>query len=110
MTYQLKVLNLTMILILSASLSYGQLDSTKIKKNDTNSQVELTYFYAGPFCPYCNIDHPETKFGFKIKCVGCMILTEELANNLEVSEILDKKYGKGWTEKYIAKYGNCEKQ
>lgn len=72
-------------------------------KNDK----KLIYYYVGEGCPSCNDKHPESKYGFIIECVGCLGESEKNKNNnKKTTEILDKKYGKGWTEKYLKNY--CE--
>lgn len=75
-----------------------------ISNNDT-----LVYMLLGDGCPFCNIYHPEKKFGFTIECVGCMETKKITENNIRVSRILNLKYGRGWLEKYLQEYKKCEK-
>ncbi len=79
--------------------------STKI---DSVDRIAPTYFYVGQGCPPCTKHHPETKYGFRIVCVGCMITQEIVDNNAEVIKTLDKKYGQGWTKKYLSNYCGSE--
>ncbi|MGB4930040.1 MAG: hypothetical protein WBP43_08725 [Chitinophagales bacterium] len=98
---------LTATLLSLSQTSYGQTDSTAHKNNkDSLENISLIYFYVGDGCPFCNLDHPETKYGFKIECVGCNMTKEIEDNNIKVSKALDKKYGNRWTEEYIRSY--CE--
>lgn len=104
---QWTIIFLTATLLSLSQSSYGQTDSTAHKNNkDSLENISLIYFYVGDGCPFCNLDHPETKYGFKIECVGCNMTKEIEDNNIKVSQILDKKYGNRWTEEYIRSY--CE--
>jgi hypothetical protein len=80
------------------SIFSNKIDSVDIKT--------LTYFYVFQGCPPCNREHPEKQYGFKIKCVGCNMTQEIKDHNLKIIQTLDKKYGQGWTEKYLKSY--CE--
>ncbi len=90
---------LSLLLIVFVNNGNGQAKPKKSK---------LIYYYSGDGCPACNYQHPEHQYGFEIECSGCIVTQEIKTNNLEVSRILDKKYGQGWAEKYIEKYGYCE--
>lgn len=70
----------------------------------TTDKKELTYFYVGDGCPFCNTDHPEKVYGFIIECVGCIMTPEIKKNNNKVIQTIDKKRGQGWTGKYIKTY------
>ena|SRR5688572_7855152 len=96
------------ISILVSQSTYGQTDTASSKMGiSLHDQTTLTYFYVGDGCPFCNIDHPEMKYGFRIECVGCHVTKDIEDNNFKVAQTLDKKYGSGWTEKFIRSY--CDK-
>ncbi len=76
------------------------------KVNKTIDTTQITYFYVGDGCPFCNDEHKERKYGFTIKCVGCEVTPEIESNNKITIKKLDKKYGQGWTRNYLKTYCN----
>ena len=87
-------------IIFSGINCFGQTNTKEKNKQ------KLIYYYIGEGCPFCNDKHPESMYGFLIECIGCIGSEKTTKNNKKTIEILDKKYGIGWTEKYIKNY--CE--
>lgn len=99
-----KTILLSLLLFLSIGQDVsGQTNATFAIKN-IEQQDTLKYFIVGDGCPPCNITHPENQFGFTIQCAGSILTKEIENNNKEVSSILNKKNGSGWTEKYLLNY------
>jgi len=91
--------------VYSCSSQTSIIKPENLQQNDTSL---MTYYFVGTGCPFCNRDHKEIIYGFKIICVGCNMTNEIERNNLEVTHSLDLKYGQGWTDNFLSHY--CEKE
>lgn len=87
---------LLVIFLLTAASAFSQTNYSDTTRH--------TFMLVGPACPVCNDKHPENKFDFIIKCVGCITTPEIEANNKLVIQYMDKKYGQGWTKNYLKTY------
>src|SRR3972149_9295606 len=95
-------LKLTLLFCLAGMIARGQGDTTNANAVKL-AKDSLTYFWVGRACPaFMNTEY---KYGFKIKCVGCILTKKISKNNNRVERKIDKVYGKNWFQnnrKYFA--------
>ena len=94
-------LKLLLLFCLAGVLCKGQVDTTNanaIKLYKKN----LTYYWIGRSCPaFVNTEY---KYGFKIKCVGCIATLRKEWHNKRVVRKINKVYGKNWFEENISTF------
>jgi hypothetical protein len=84
---------LILFFILFSFPLFAQMDPVK---RDKLSKKHLTYFYMGRACP--PVTNTESKYGFQIKCKGCVVTLGRQWHNKRVVRKIDRIYGKGWFE------------
>lgn len=85
-------------LMLSSILLFGQEaeDYSKVKSKN------LTYYWVGRSCP--DFNSPESRYGFKIVCSGCIQTKKIKRNNTRAIKKIDKVYGRNWFEENKSKF------
>jgi hypothetical protein len=73
-----------------------QVDSTNIKAKNI-AKKNLTYLWYGRYCP-SDFKNMKYKYGFKIRCVGCVVTGHIHRHNDRVVRKINRVYGKGWFE------------
>jgi hypothetical protein len=63
---------------------------------------KLTYYYSAPFCP--DFIDTYTAYGFRIRCVGCMVGRRKKSRNERVIKKLNEAYGESWFEKQFESF------
>jgi|GEM_PF-3876973 len=71
----------------------AQVDSTN-KKAVELSKKHLTYYWVERNCPH--FENTEYRYGFKIKCAGCIMTKSIKRNNSKVERIINRSYGRNW--------------
>lgn len=70
-----------------------QIDSTNIKAKIL-AKKNLTYLWYGRYCP-SDFKNMKDKYGFKIRCVGCVVTGRIHRHNDRVVRKINRVYGKG---------------
>jgi len=72
--------------------------SAQDNKLEKIKAVNLTYYWVGNACPEDKFVIMESRYGFKMQCVGCSATARELRNNRRVVRKINSVYGKNWFE------------
>jgi hypothetical protein len=86
----------TIVLCFIVNLAIGQVSTTK-EKVEKLAKKNLTYFWNGRGCP-STFENIKSKYGFKIKCIGCIATGQIKRHNKRIIRKINKVYGKNWFE------------
>jgi hypothetical protein len=81
------------VLVLLFFKVQGQVDSTS-REAVKLRQYKLTYLWTGRGCP--DFINTEFKYGFKIRCAGCIVDKKLNNHNKRVIRKINRVYGLGW--------------
>lgn len=86
---------LLLFLFLFSIPAIGQIEKEQEKALELSGK-NLTYFWSGRACP--PFINTEEKYGFKIKCAGCIVRGKIKRNNRKVIKEINMVYGENWFE------------